>query len=315
MQIVGVIGYRLVLAIPTVFVVTVFVFVAMRLGPVDPAILLAGENATDADIQAIRESLRLEGGLIGQYLTWVSLIASGDFGRSLYTGQTVVSAIVARAEPTMLIAIATTVLASVGGAALGLLAALRRGSWIDNFVMAGSVVGFSVPVFVLGYLFILLLSVHLKVFPVQGYTPLAEDPWGSIRSITLPALTLTPVYLSLVARITRAAALEVRRSDYVRTAVAKGLSRRRIVLGYILLNSLMPILTAVGAGFALLIGGTVVTETVFSIPGIGRLLVDAMLRRDYPVIQGVILILSFTYVLINLVVDLAYVFIDPRIKV
>ena len=305
---------RIALSVPTVLVVSVFIFAVMHAGVVDPAVLLAGDQATDADIAAIRAQLGLGASLPAQYLRWAGLVLTGDFGRSLYTGRPVVQAIAAAAEPTALIGIGTTVLAALFGAGFGIAAGMRRGSWADRALMSGSVIGFSVPVFVLGYLLMLLFSLKLRWLPVQGFVPLAQNPAAALRSVTLPILALTPVYLSLVARIARASGLEVMRSDFVRAALAKGLSPWRITTAYVLLNSLLPIVTAVGAGLALLIGGAVVTETVFSIPGLGRLLVDAVLRRDYPIIQGVILVLSVLYILVNLGVDLLYLVIDPRLR-
>ncbi len=302
------------LAVPTVLIVSVFVFAVMHAGVVDPAVLLAGDRASDADIAAIRAQLGLGQSLVLQYLRWAALVFTGDFGRSLYTGRPVIGAIADAAEPTALIAIGTTLLASTLGATAGILAAVRYRRWPDRLVMSGSVLGFSVPVFVLGYLLMLLFSLKLRWFPVQGYTDIATDPWQALRSVVLPILTLTPVYLSYVARIGRASALDVMRTEYLRTGLAKGLSPTRLTLAYILLNALLPIVTAVGSGFALLIGGTVVTETVFSIPGLGRLLVGAVLQRDYPTIQGIILILSVVYILVNLAVDLLYVAIDPRLR-
>ena len=286
---------RATLAVPTVLLVSIFVFAVMHAGVVDPAVLLAGDQATAADIAGIRAQLGLGQSLIVQYLRWASLVATGDFGRSLYTNRPVLGAILEAAQPTALIAVGTTLLSAILGAAAGIVAAMRYRHWPDRVVMSGSVLGFSVPVFVLGYLLMLVFSVQLHVFPVMGYTRVESNPWQALRSITLPVLSLTPVYLSFVARIGRASALDVMRTDYLRTALAKGLSPARVTLAYVLLNSLLPIVTAVGSGFALLIGGTVVTETVFSIPGVGRLLVDSVLRRDYPTIQGIILILSVLY--------------------
>jgi peptide/nickel transport system permease protein len=295
-------------------VVSVFIFAVVHAGVVDPAILLAGERASDADIAAIRAQLGLGASLPTQYLRWAGLVLSGDVGRSLYTGRPVIQAIGAASEPTALIGIGTTLLSALFGTGFGIAAAMRRGSWADRLLMSGSVIFFSVPVFVLGYLLMLLFSLKLRWLPVQGFVPLAQDPAAALRSVALPIFALTPVYLSLVARIARASGLEVMRSDFVRTALAKGLSPWRITTAYVLLNALLPIVTAVGAGLALLIGGAVVTETVFSIPGLGRLLVDAVLRRDYPVIQGVILVLSVLYILVNLGVDLLYLVIDPRLR-
>ena len=288
---------------PTVLLVSIFVFAVMHASVVDPAVLLAGDQATAADIAGIRAQLGLGQSLIVQYLRWASLVATGDFGRSLYTNRPVLGAILEAAQPTALIAVGTTLLSAILGAAAGIVAAMRYRHWPDRVVMSGSVLGFSVPVFVLGYLLMLVFSVQLHVFPVMGYTRVESNPWQALRSITLPVLSLTPVYLSFVARIGRASALDVMRTDYLRTALAKGLSPARVTLAYVLLNSLLPIVTAVGSGFALLIGGTVVTETVFSIPGVGRLLVDSVLRRDYPTIQGIILILSVLYMECALGVD------------
>jgi peptide/nickel transport system permease protein len=314
MDLLGRISARIALAAVTVAFVSIFVFVAMRLGPVDPAILLAGDTASQDDVEAIRKSLGLGQSWISQYFRWAGLILSGEFGRSIYSGLPVIEMIGQRVEPTALIAACTLAVSSVVGAGLGLLAALRRGQIVDRAIMAGSVVGFSVPVFVLGYGLILIFSMGLGWFPVQGYTSFEIDPARAVRSLVLPVATLTPVYLSIIARITRASALEIVRADHVRTAIAKGVGPLSVAFRHILLNASLPIVTAVGAGFAMLIGGTVVTETVFSIPGIGRLLIDAVLRRDYPTIQGIILILSAVYILVNLVVDLAYVAIDPRVK-
>jgi peptide/nickel transport system permease protein len=305
---------RVALALPTMLLVSVFVFAVMHAGVVDPAVLLAGDRASDADIAVIRAQLGLGQDLVTQYLRWATLIGTGDFGRSLYTGRPVIGAIADAAEPTALVAVGTTLLSALLGAAAGVAAAMWHRRWPDRAVMTGSVLGFSVPVFVLGYLLMLLFSVQLRWFPVQGYTSIAQSPLQALRSVSLPILALTPVYLSFVARIARASALDVMRTEYLRTALAKGLSPARVTLAYVLLNVLLPIVTAVGTGFALLIGGAVVTETVFSIPGLGRLLVDAVLRRDYPVIQGIILVLSVLYILVNLSVDLLYVVIDPRLR-
>jgi peptide/nickel transport system permease protein len=314
MDLLGRLSARIALAGATVLFVSIFVFVAMRLGPVDPAILLAGDTASEEDVAAIRRSLGLGQSWLTQYLRWAGLIFTGEFGRSIYSGRPVLEMIGQRVEPTALIAAATLAVSAAAGAGLGLFAALRRGRFVDRAVMAGSVIGFSVPVFVLGYGLILVFSMGLGWFPVQGYTSFENDPSRALRSLVLPVATLTPVYLSIIARITRASALEIVRADHVRTAIAKGLGPLPVAFRHVLLNASLPIVTAIGAGFAMLIGGTVVTETVFSIPGIGRLLVDAVLRRDYPTIQGIILILSGIYILVNLAVDLAYVVIDPRVK-
>jgi len=197
---------------------------------------------------------------------------------------------------------------------LGVLAAARAGTWIDRLVMAFSVLGFSVPVFVLAYILILTFSVELEWLPVQGYTPLSEGLWPWLENLILPAIALGCVYIALIARITRATMLEVLAQDYIRTARAKGLGQGGILFIHALKNASVPIVTVIGIGIALLIGGAVVTESVFAIPGLGRLTVDAILRRDYPVIQGVVLLFSFVYVLVNLMIDLLYTVLDPRIR-
>jgi peptide/nickel transport system permease protein len=197
---------------------------------------------------------------------------------------------------------------------LGVVAAARVGTWIDRAVMAFSVAGFSVPVFVIAYILIMVFSIELEWLPVQGYRPISEGIWEWARHLVLPSIALGTVYIALIARMTRAAMLDVLAQDYVRTAQAKGLAPVAVLLGHALKNAAVPIATVVGIGVALLIGGAIVTETVFALPGVGRLTVDAILRRDYPIIQGVVLMFSAAYVLINLAVDLSYMFFDPRIR-
>jgi peptide/nickel transport system permease protein len=239
---------------------------------------------------------------------------SGDLGISIYSGLPVTRLIGQRLEPTVMLSLTTMVIAVTFAIPLGVLAAWKAGTWVDRTVMAFAVLGFSLPVFVLGYMLIYTGSVNLGWFPVQGYRSIFDDFWGFLRHITLPSITLGVVYMALIARMTRATMLEVLNEDYVRTAFAKGLTTRRVLWRHALKNAMVPISTTIGLGLALLIGGVVVTESVFAIPGLGRLTVDAVLRTDYPVIQGVILVFSLAYVLLNLLVDLSYVLFDPRIR-
>lgn len=305
---------RLIATIPIMALVAVFVFLLLHMSPGDPAAVIAGDFATEAQIQQIRDSLGLNDPLHIQFWNWLMNLFRGDLGSSIYSGLPVSRLIVQRVEPTLLLTLCTMVISVTLAIPLGVLAAWKVGTWVDRLVMTIAVFGFSLPVFVLGYALILGGSVWLGWFPVQGYTSIFTSFTGFLRHITLPALTLGLVYMALIARMTRATMLEVLNEDYVRTAYAKGLSTRKVLIKHALKNAMVPISTTIGLGLALLIGGVVVTETVFAIPGLGRLTVDAVLRTDYPVIQGVILVFSLTYVMLNLLIDLSYVLFDPRIR-
>src|SRR5262245_33245383 len=305
---------RVLATVPVMGVVALFVFALLHLAPGDPAALIAGDLATAQDVQRIRERLGLNAPLHVQFVTWVGQLARGDLGVSVFSGVPVTRLIHQRAEPTAALTIATLVLSVAVAVPLGVLAAWKAGSWVDQAIMFMAVLGFSCPVFVLGYLLIYGGAVQLRWLPVQGYAPIAHGLGPFLRSITLPTLALGVVYVALIARMTRATVLEVLGEDYIRTAHAKGLASRRVLVGHALKNAAVPIATTIGVGVALLIGGAVITESVFAIPGIGRLTVDAILRRDYPIIQGVVLIVSAAYVLINLAVDLLYTVLDPRIR-
>ena len=301
--------------IPIMGLVAVFVFLLLHLSPGDPAVIIAGDFATTAQIEDIRRQLGLDDPLYVQFGTWLyNLLVHGDMGRSIYSGLPVTRLIGQRIEPTLLLTLVTMLIAVTFAIPLGVIAAWKVGTWIDRFVMTFAVLGFSVPVFVLGYVLIYGGSMTLGWFPVQGYRSILVDPHGFLLHITLPAITLGVVYMALIARMTRATMLEVLNEDYIRTAYAKGVATRKVLLKHALKNAMVPIVTTIGLGVALLIGGVVVTESVFSIPGLGRLTVDAVLRTDYPVIQGVILVFSLAYVLLNLLVDLSYVLFDPRIR-
>jgi peptide/nickel transport system permease protein len=305
---------RLFATIVVMAVVALVVFSLLYLTPGDPAAVIAGDVATDEDIRRIRATLGLDQPFLVRFGTWVWALLHGDLGTSIFTNLPVTRLIGQRIEPTVALTLCTLVVAVAIAVPLGVIAAARAGSWIDRAIMAFSVLGFSVPVFVLAYMLILTFSTGLGWLPVQGYRSISEGVWEWLRHLILPAAALGTVYIALIARITRATMLDVLAQDYVRTAQAKGLSPRQVLVSHALKNAAVPIMTVVGIGIALLISGAIVTETVFAIPGIGRLTVDAILRRDYPIIQGVILLFSGVYVLINLAVDLSYMLFDPRIR-
>jgi len=308
------IARRLLATIPVMAVVAVFVFLLLRLTAGDPAAIIAGDNATAQDVAAIRIKLGLDRPITQQFVIWIGQVLRGDLGESFFFKKKVTELILDRVEPTVALATLTIVLAVAIAVPLGVIAAYRQGTWIDRFVMGLSVLGFSVPVFVIGYLLIYVFAIYLNWLPVQGYQRLGEGLGGFIERLILPSFTLATIYVALVARITRTSVLEVLNADYVRTARAKGLGDAVVLLRHVLRNAAVPIVTVIGIGIALLIGGVVVTESVYSLPGLGRLTVDAVLARDYPTIQAVVLVFSAVYVLINLLVDLLYTVLDPRIR-
>jgi len=295
-------------------VVAFVVFSLLYLTPGDPAAVIAGDIATSEDIQRIHERLGLDDPFLVQFGRWVRALAHGDLGTSIFTNLPVTQLIAQRVEPTLSLTLCTLVVAIAVAVPMGVVAAAKAGTWFDRVVMAFSVLGFSVPVFVLAYILILTLSVQLDWLPVQGYRSFHDGVWEWLRHLILPSIALGTVYVALIARMTRASMLDVLAQDYVRTAQAKGLAPDQVLLGHALKNAAIPIVTIIGIGVALLISGAIVTETVFALPGIGRLTVDAILRRDYPIIQGVTLLFSAIYVLVNLAVDLSYALFDPRIR-
>ena len=307
------IARRILATIPVVSVVAVFAFLLLRIGG-DPAAIIAGDSATTQQVAEIRVRLGLERPIVEQFVIWIGRVVRGDFGESFFFKKQVAELIRERLEPTAALAVCTLILAVLIAVPLGVLAAAKRGTWIDRGVMGFSVLGFSVPVFVIGYALIYLFAIELAWLPVQGYQRLAEGFWGFLERLILPSVTLAVIYVALIARITRTSVLEVMGTDHVRTARAKGLGEGAVLLRHVLRNAAVPIVTVIGLGVALLIGGVVVTESVYGIPGLGRLTVDAVLARDYPTVQAVILLFSVAYVLINLLVDLTYTFLDPRIR-
>ncbi len=305
---------RLLATIPVLAVVAVLVFLLLRLTPGDPAAILAGDAASTQQIEQIRRHLGLEEPIVVQFGIWVGHLLTGDLGESFYYKQSVASLIAHRIEPTLSLAALTILVSILVAVPLGAIAAWRFGGWFDRALMGFSVLGFSIPVFVFAYLLIWLVSLKLGWLPVQGYQRLADGFLPFLRHLILPAITLSVIYIALIARITRASVLEALGEDYIRTARAKGLPEARVLVRHALANAAVPIVTVIGIGIAALIGGVVVTESVYAIPGLGRLTVDAVLARDFPTIQGVILLFSFVYVLVNLLVDVSYVFLDPRIR-
>jgi peptide/nickel transport system permease protein len=305
---------RLLSTLVVMAVVAFVVFSLLYLTPGDPAAVIAGDIATDEDIHRIHERLGLDDPFVVQFGRWVVALAHGDLGTSIFTNLPVTQLIGQRIEPTVSLTLCTLVVSIAVALPLGVLAAAKAGTWLDRAVMAFSVLGFSVPVFVLAYILILTFSVQLDWLPVQGYRNFRDGAWEWLRHLILPSIALGTVYVALITRITRASMLEVLAQDYVRTAQAKGLAPGEVLIGHSLKNAAIPVMTIIGIGVALLISGAIVTETVFALPGIGRLTVDAILRRDYPIIQGVTLIFSAIYVLVNLVVDLSYALFDPRIR-
>ncbi len=305
---------RLIATLPVLAFVSLLVFGLLHLTPGDPAVVLAGDYATPAQIDAIRSQLRLDRPLAEQFATWSGRLLRGDLGASIFSQQPVARLVAQRIEPTLLLALLTMALAVTVAVPLGVLAAARAGSVVDRVLMAGAVVGFSAPVFVIGFALVYIFALGAGWFPTQGYVPLAKGVLACLQTLALPTVTLALLYVALIARVTRATVLEILAQDYVRTAHAKGLAPLAVLLRHALKNAAVPVATVIGIGIAALLGGVVVTEVVFNIPGLGRLTADAIVRRDYPVVQGLILLFAGVYVFINLLVDLAYLLFDPRIR-
>ncbi len=305
---------RVLSVIPVLIVVAVIVFLMLRLTPGDPAAIIAGDAATSQDIAQIRDKLGLEEPMVIQFGIWVGNMLTGDFGDSFYYKRTVSSMIADRVGPTVALATFTIILACIVAIPLGTIAAYKQGSWLDRAVMGMSVIGFSVPVFVIGYMMIYLFAVKLDWFPVQGYQPIADGIGGFLYRLVMPSAALSIIFIALIARMTRTSVLEVLNEDYIRTARAKGLEESKVMTRHALRNAAVPIVTVIGFAIAILIGGVVVTESVFVIPGLGTLTLDAIQGRDYPTVQALIMLFSVVYVLINLVIDVIYTLLDPRIR-
>jgi peptide/nickel transport system permease protein len=308
------IARRLLATLPVMAMVAVVVFAILRLTPGDPAAIIAGDDATNDRLALIRTSMGLDEPIHLQFVHWVSQLLQGDLGVSLLSGKPVLGMVADRVGPSLALGVGTILLTVVIAVPLGVVAAWKQGRLLDRGIMVFSVFGFSVPTFVIAYLLIYLLSIQLGWFPVQGYRPLADGFWPFAQRLWLPILALSAVYVALIARITRSSVIEVMNEDFIRTARAKGVRERSVLMKHALRNAAVPILTVIGIGVASLLSGVVVTETVFNLPGLGRLVVEAVLARDYPVIQGLILLFSFTYIFINLTVDVLYSVFDPRIR-
>jgi peptide/nickel transport system permease protein len=308
------IARRLLSTLIVVAIVGALVFLLLHLAPGSPAAIIAGDNATPAQVELINRQLGLDRPLPLQFTIWAWNVLRGRFGTSIFSGVPVIELVKERLPATVSLTVVTIVFAATLAVVAGVLAAWRAGGLLDRTLMGVAALGFSVPVFVVGYFLIYLFAITLRWLPVQGYVPLSAGLWPWFSHLLLPALALGLAYLALIARITRASVLEVLAEDYIRTARAKGASSLSQLFHHALRNAGVPIATVIGIGIALLISGVVLTETVFNIPGIGRLTVDAITNRDYPIIQGVMMIFAGVYVVINLLVDLSYTLIDPRIR-
>lgn len=305
---------RFISTIPVLILIALFAFTVLRLAPGDPALMIAGEDASPEMVAQIRSDLGLDGPFVPQFLSWGWAVLQGDFGLSLFTRQPVIEMIGQRLVPTFLLMTLTLAISVALGILLGVIGGWRQNKPTDRLIMVAMVLFFSIPSFVMGYLLTWVLGLQLKWLPVQGFAALDQGVLMSLRSLLMPALALSAVYVAVISRITRSSILENLRQDFVRTARAKGVAERTVLFRHALKNSAVPIVTVIGSGIGVLMSGSVIIENVFAIPGLGRLTVDAVLRHDYPVIQGVILLFGLMYVLVNLAVDLAYTAFDPRIK-
>lgn len=305
---------RLIQTIPVLLLVSVFSFSIMKLVPGDPAVLIGGPSATPVELEAIRHNLGLDQPFHVQLLRYYSGLARGDLGTSLLLGKPVLDSVIERIPVSLSIALYSMVLTLVLGIGCGVAAALNRNKWVDQAAMAFALIGVSLPNFWLGLMLIIVFAVHLGWLPTGGYVPWQSDPVGWFKTATMPAVSLALLQVGLLARITRSTMLEVLRQDYVRTARAKGLPERIVIAKHAFKNVMIPVVTVIGVIFSVLLSGSVVIESVFSVPGIGSLLGSAVLRRDYPMIQGGLLFVAATLLMLNLLVDVLYAFFDPRVR-
>jgi len=305
---------RLVLLVPVILVVGVVVFALVHLTPGGPAAVILGDRATPEQVTQLRERLGLDEPLPVQFVEWFGGVLRFDFGDSIFLGMSVQDAIRERLQPTLLLTLYALTVQILIGVPAGVIAAVRRDTWVDRVLTVVSISGAAVPTFFLGILLILFFAVRLRWLPSGNYVPLTEDPAAHFERMLMPAFALGFSSAGLLARLVRSAMLDVLREDYVRTAFAKGLPQRLVVVRHALRNALIPAITVIGASLGALLGGAVVTETVFTIPGMGRLVVQSIGRRDYPVIQGAVMTIAVIYVLVNLLVDVLYVYVDPRVR-
>ena len=305
---------RILASIPVMVVVALFVFLLLRLTPGDPAAIIAGDMATPAQLEQIRQNLGLNEPLVTQFVTWSGQLLSGDFGRSLISKTPVLTLIHQRLEPTLSLAIVTMIITLLLSIPMGVVAAWRHATLTDSAIMAISVLGFSIPVFVTGYILIQIFAIDLRVFPIQGFRSISDGFWPFFERIVLPALTLATIYIALIARMTRAAMLDVLDEDYVRTARAKGAGEARLMFHHIMRNALLPVITLLGLQFSTLLGGSVVVESVFSLPGLGSLAYQSVVQRDLNTLMGIIFMSSVVVVAVNFLTDLLYARLDSRIE-
>jgi peptide/nickel transport system permease protein len=305
---------RVVLLIPVLLIVGTIVFTIVHLAPGDPAAIILGDAATPEALAQLRAEMGLDRPLLAQYVDWFRGVLTLDFGESIFLGEPVTASLRDRAQPTILLTAYALSIQVAIGLTVGVVSAIRRNSPIDRLLMTVSIGGAAIPTFFLGILLILLFAVNLRWLPSGGYTPIQEDPIEHVKGMLLPAFTLGFASAGLLARLVRSTMLDVLREDYIRTAYAKGVTERRVVTRHALRNAMIPAITVIGASLGALLGGAVVTETVFSIPGMGRLVVQSISRRDFPLIQGAIMLIAGIYVLVNLLVDILYVYIDPRVR-
>ena len=305
---------RLLSLVPVLFIVSIVIFMIIHLTPGDPASMVLGEEATEEQIQALRADMGLDLPVVTQYFHWIGNALQGNLGTSYFMRQPVTEAIISHLGPTISVALIAGTISLLISIPLGILAATRRGTNTDRTVMGISLIGMSVPSFLLGLFLILLFGVKLRWLPVAGYQPITEGFFGHIKYLILPSIALGSMHAALIARMTRSSLLEVLNMNYIKTARSKGVHEYLIITRHTLRNAFLPILTVIGQTFGSLIAGAVVTETIFNIPGIGQLIINSVERRDYAVIQGVVLFVTCTYVLINLIVDLLYGVIDPRVR-
>ena len=305
---------RILSSIPVLILVSVFVFALVQLAPGDPASLLAGQEALPEDVDAMRKAMGLDKPIHVQLGIWFANILQGDLGKSVISKLPVMDLIIARLTPTLSITILSEFITVVVAVPLGVLAAWKANTWIDRGIMVFASFGFSIPIFFLAFLLIWAFALKIPLFPPAGYVKPEDDFFAFLHRLILPAISTGLILMALITRMTRASVLEILREDYIRTARSKGLAETTVLVRHALKNAALPIITVIGIGFAALLSGLVVTESVYAIPGVGRLIVDAIVKRDYPVIQGAILLVSFVYVFINLLIDLSYAFFDPRIR-
>lgn len=308
------VGKRLLALLPVLFVVSLVIFSLVHITPGDPAMTILGPEASQKQLADLREQLGLNQPLITQYLTWVGGVLTGDFGDSLFLKKPVLTAITDNLVPTIQLALLAQIITVLVAVPLGTLAAKRRGTILDNSVQGFTLIGMAVPSFVLGLILVLIFAVALRMLPVAGYVNMFTDPAEGFRYLILPAISLGTVQAAFLTRTTRAAVLDVLGADYIDAARSRGVSERRLLFRHSLRNAGLPILTVIGLSFGGLVTGAVVTETIFNIPGIGSLLVNSITRRDYAVIQGVVLFTTLVYLTVNLIIDLLYGLVDPRVR-